>query len=301
MSLFTLFRKDKPKIDQGTSRKEGFSGWSRCPVCVEMHHISTIEASFNCCPSCSYHYPLHIKKRIAMLTDEGSFCEINSDLISEDPLDFVDDTSYKERSCQARDKTKRNEAVITGFATLDKSPYALAVLDFSFMGGSMGSVVGEKITRLIEEALVKNLPLLIVSASGGARMQESIFSLMQMAKTSAALGKFRERGLFYLSLLTHPTTGGVTASFASLGDIIMAEPGALIGFAGPRVIERSSSTPMPQGAQRSEFLKDHGMIDMVVARKDLRAKIAFFLSFFSTSKVESTSDEKTIFSMPVQG
>lgn len=215
-----------------------------------------------------------------MLADEGTFVELFTDLKPVDALKFVDTESYADRLKSAIEKTERDDAIAVGTCTLSTYPVALGILDFSFMGGSMGSVVGERLTLLIEHAIKSKLPVIIVSASGGARMQESIFSLMQMAKTSSALAKLHENKLPYISVLTNPTTGGVTASFASLGDIIIAEPDALIGFAGPRVVEQTIGQKLPPKAQKSEFLLEKGMIDCIVKRQDMKKKLAFFIDFF---------------------
>jgi len=220
-----------------------------------------------------------------MIADKGSFQEKFTELRAMDPLNFKDSIPYKERLKSAQKKSGRDEAVIVGLCTIHGIEAALGILDFTFMGGSMGSVVGEKITRLIEEATEKKIPLVIVSASGGARMQESIFSLMQMGKSAAALARHAQKGLPYISVLTNPTTGGVTASFASLGDVILAEPKALIGFAGPRVVEQTIGHKLPEGAQKSEFLLEKGMIDQIVKRENLKQQIAFFIKFL-TNKVE---------------
>ena len=251
-----------------------------------MVHAKELQSSLNCCPKCDHHYRISADTRISILADEGSFTEHFGDIAEKDPLSFVDTESYADRIKRAKKKSGASEAVKTGTCTIGGTETALAVIEFSFMGGSMGSVVGERITRLIELATTRSLPLVIVSASGGARMQESIYSLMQMAKTSAALAKLSEAGLPYISILTNPTTGGVTASFASLGDVIIAEPKALIGFAGPRVIEQTIRQKLPETAQKSEFLIEKGMVDCVISRRDLKAKTAFFLDFLTASRKE---------------
>ena len=214
-----------------------------------------------------------------MVVDDKSFQEMDVNLKSVDPLGFVDSKPYKERIKQAEEKTKMNEAVVTGIAKIGGVKTALGVMDFSFMGGSMGAVVGEKLTRLIEKAARDKIPVIIFSTSGGARMQESTLSLMQMAKTSAALGRLAGKGLLYISVFTDPTTGGTTASFASLGDIIIAEPKALIGFAGPRVIKQTIQQELPSGFQKSEFLFDHGLVDIIVERKNIRNTLVNILQF----------------------
>jgi len=280
-----LFSRDKPKIKIQTTKKDGYSGWLKCTHCNELIHVNELQQNSNCCPKCDYHYRLSVDERIKSLCDEGSFQELHSDLKPIDSLQFVDTESYSKRIVQAQEKSGRGEAVIVGTCLIHKHPCAVGVLDFNFMGGSMGSVVGEKLTRLIEHALHHSKPLIIVSTSGGARMQESILSLMQMAKTSAALARLHEAGIPYISILTNPTTGGVTASFASLGDIIIAEPNALICFAGPRVIEQTIGQQLPPGAQQSEFLLKHGMIDCIVNRRDLRDKLGELLSYLNRSEL----------------
>ena len=275
-----LFSRSKPKIKVQTTKKDGFSGWLKCTHCNELIHTNELEQNDNCCPKCDYHYRLSVDERLKSLVDPDSFQELFTDLSPVDTLNFFDTESYADRIKVAQKKSGRNEAVLVGNAKIDNHAIALGILDFNFMGGSMGSVVGERLTRLIEHACQERLPLLIISTSGGARMQESILSLMQMAKTSAALAKLSEAKVPYISLLTNPTTGGVTASFASLGDIIIAEPNALICFAGPRVIEQTIGRQLPPGAQKSEFLLQHGMIDCIVNRRELKAKLSDLISFF---------------------
>ncbi|HSX37373.1 MAG TPA: acetyl-CoA carboxylase, carboxyltransferase subunit beta [Chlamydiales bacterium] len=276
-----LFSRNKPKIKIQTTKKDGFSGWVKCTGCCELIHGNELLQNVNCCPKCNYHYRLSLKQRIDLLSDQKTFIEYFTDIDSVDAIDFVDTESYRDRLVQAKQKTGRKDAICTGLCQLNGLSFALAVLDFSFMGGSMGSVVGEKLTLLAELALEKKLPLVVVSASGGARMQESILSLMQMAKTSAALAKLHENGMPYISILTNPTTGGVTASFATLGDLVMAEPDALIAFAGPRVVEQTIGQKLPPRAQKSEFLLEKGMIDCIVKRSELREKLSFFLEFLT--------------------
>lgn len=286
-----LFSRQKPKIKVQSTKKDGFSGWVKCSHCTEMVHTTELQENFNCCPKCDHHYRFSAMQRIALLADEGTFEELFTNLKPCDPLKFVDQEAYPDRMERAQKKTGRDEAIVVGTCDIEGQPVSIAVLDFSFMGGSMGSVVGEKITLAIETALQRSTPFIMVSASGGARMQESTLSLMQMAKTSAALGKLAEAGLPYISILTNPTTGGVTASFASLGDIIMAEPDALIGFAGPRVVEQTIGEKLPPNAQKSEFLLEKGMIDCVVRRAEMKERLAFFLSFLTAnrgSKEETT-------------
>jgi acetyl-CoA carboxylase carboxyl transferase subunit beta len=255
--------------------------WIKCDSCKEIVYRAEVERAGRVCPKCRYAFRIGARERIATLTDAGSFEERDAGLVSADPLNFRDSRRYRERVRAARDKTRLGDAVVCGLARIGGYPVVIAAFDFAFLGGSMGSVVGEKLTRSIELAIDKHLPVVIVSASGGARMQEGIFSLMQMAKTAGALGRLGAAGLPYLSLLTDPTTGGVTASFAMLGDVILAEPRALIGFAGPRVIAETIRQPLPDGFQRSEFLMEHGQIDLIVERHDLRAVLRRLLEFFA--------------------
>lgn len=259
-----FFSRDKPKIKTKTKKTEGFEGWLKCQHCSEMIHLSELNQNFHCCPKCDYHYRLSASERIHMLVDKGTFVEMFGEIEPTDKLGFFDTESYENRLKGAKEKTGSSEAIMTGTCFIEGQKAALGVLDFNFMGGSMGSCVGERLTLLMEYALLEKIPLITVAASGGARMQESIFSLMQMAKTSFALAKLHEAKIPYISVLTNPTSGGVTASFASLGDIIIAEPDALICFAGPRVVEQVIRQKLPPGAQKSEFLLRHGMIDCIV-------------------------------------
>ncbi len=254
--------------------------WVKCDSCREIVYRAEVDRAGRVCPKCGYPFRISARERIASLVDEGSFEEREAGLRSRDPLGFKDTKRYTDRLKAARSKTGMEEAVLIGLARIGEYPVMLAVFEFAFLGGSMASVVGEKLTRAIELSIQKRIPLLVVSASGGARMQEGILSLMQMAKTSAALQRLAAERLLYLSLLTDPTTGGVTASFAMLGDIILAEPRALIGFAGPRVIAETIRQPLPEGFQRSEFLLEHGQLDLVVERRELRATLRRILAFF---------------------
>ncbi len=281
-----LFSRDKPKIKVETTKADGFSGWLKCTHCQEMIHTKELAANLNCCPKCNYHYRLSARERIDSLCDAGSFVEMFDELRPVDALNFVDTEAYPDRLKKAQAKADGTEGVIAGSCSIEGHRTAFAALDFNFMAGSMGSVVGERLTRMIEHATLEKLPLIIVSASGGARMQESILSLMQMAKTSAALARFHEAKLPFISVLTNPTSGGVTASFASLGDIILAEPDALICFAGPRVVEQVIRQKLPPGAQKSEFLLKHGMIDCIVKRKELKEKLVQFLDFLTHNQRE---------------
>lgn len=253
----------------------------KCPNCRELLVGKDLEKNFQVCPRCGHHFRLTVDQRIEMLLDEGSFVELAADLISADPLEFVSRSQpYREKLREERAKTGLKESVVAGVGRIEGLPLALAIMDFRFIGGSMGSVAGEKITRAIEKAQTERIPLLIISASGGARMQEGLISLMQMAKTSAALARLAEAGVPYISLLTDPTTGGVTASFASLGDIILAEPGALIGFTGPRVVEQFMHQRLPKDTDTSEFSLAHGMIDAVVHRRVLRPTLTKILRLY---------------------
>lgn len=276
-----LFTRNKPKIKVQTAKKDGYSGWIKCSGCSELVHATELTNHLNCCPKCGYHYRLSLSQRIELLADEGTFEELFTNIKPVDSLEFVDTEGYKDRLAAAQKKTGRDDAICSGVCKMGGVSIALGVLDFAFMGGSMGSVVGERLTLLIELALEKRCPLIIVSASGGARMQESILSLMQMAKTSAALAKLHEEGIPYISLLTNPTTGGVTASFATLGDVIVAEPDALIAFAGPRVVEQTIGQKLPPRAQKSEFLLEKGMVDLVVPRAELKAKLIQLLQYLT--------------------
>lgn len=286
-----LFSRNKPKIKIQTTKKDGYSGWLKCTHCNELIHVNELQQNMNCCPKCEYHYRLTAEERIKNLTDENTFQEMFVNLRSIDPLNFVDLEPYPKRLAGAQEKSGLNEAITVGTCSINNTDIALGIMDFNFMAGSMGSVVGEKIALIIEHAIQYRLPLILISTSGGARMQESILSLMQMAKTSAALAKLHEAQIPYISILTNPTTGGVTASFASLGDIIIAEPDALICFAGPRVIEQWIGQQLPEGAQKSEFLLQHGMIDCIVNRKDLKHKISEILFFLTNNDAEGHQEE----------
>lgn len=241
--------------------------WVKCDSCKEILYKEDVHKNYSVCPNCGKHFRLSARRRLEQIIDEGTFVETNKDLQTTDPLNFE---GYLKKIELLQEKTKIDEAVKTGFGKINGEDVVIAIMDGNFLMGSMGCVVGEKITRAIEDAISKKLPLIMFSVSGGARMQEGIVSLMQMAKTSAALAKLDDAGLLYISVLTDPTTGGVTASFAMLGDIILAEPDALIGFAGPRVIEQTIKQKLPEGFQRSEFLLDHGFIDKIVERKDMK-------------------------------
>ena len=256
--------------------------WVQCSRCQQLIYRREFENNLSTCPKCSHHARLSARERIATLADEGSWAEENAGLLPGDPLEFVSlGQPYPDKVAETQEKTGIEEAVLTGTASVEGVPIRLAVCDFAFLGASMGSVVGEKITRAAERSTDDGRPLVLVSASGGARMHEGIYSLMQMAKTSAALARLGRAGVPCISILTDPTTGGVTASFASLGDVILAEPGALVGFAGPRVIEQTTRQKLPPDAQRSEFLLKHGMIDAIVHRRELRSTLARVLRLYT--------------------
>jgi len=267
-----------------SSRSEAPSHWVKCPKCQALMYYKEVEALNSVCPKCNNHFRIDAKKRIELLADEGSFEEKDASLSPNDPLKFVDKKSYKKRLEEGKAKTGRTSSVISGSCSINNIPTELVVFDFSFMGGSLGSVEGEKIVRAINRAIENRSGLVIVSASGGARMQESTFSLMQMSKTSAALKKLANEKLPYISVLTDPTMGGVSASFAMLGDIIIAEPNSLIGFAGQRVIKQTIGADLPEGFQRAEFLLEHGLIDKVVDRNEMKESISNFLKLFLKDK-----------------
>jgi len=260
--------------------------WIKCEDCKEILSKPELEQNLNVCPRCQRHFRLGARPRVDLLVDSGSFEEWDASLRSLDPLEFKDQKSYVDRLRAARKASGLEEALVSGTARIGGHPVSLLAMEFDFMGGSMGSAVGEKVTRSIERALTNRTPFIAVTCSGGARMQESVLSLMQMAKTSAALGRLARAGLPYISILTDPTTGGVTASYAMLGDILIAEPKALIGFAGPRVIQDTIRQELPVGFQRSEFLLDHGFVDMIVERKSLRPVLIQLLGYFADAAAE---------------
>jgi acetyl-CoA carboxylase carboxyl transferase subunit beta len=253
--------------------------WIRCDACSAILFRRSVENNLEVCPECQRHFRVPADQRITQLVDPETFEAFDENLSSQDPLEFVDLKSYKDRLVEAQKKTKKNDAIQTGYAFIKGRKVVLGVMNFAFLGGSMGSVVGEKIRRAIERAADQDLPLIIVAASGGARMMESGLSLMQMAKTAAALARFDDMGGLFISVLTDPTTGGVTASFAMLGDVILAEPKALIGFAGPRVIQQTIKQELPDGFQRSEFLLECGFVDCVVPRSELRSEISSLIDY----------------------
>jgi acetyl-CoA carboxylase carboxyl transferase subunit beta len=282
MSLFDWFadrRKNAPVVraSRGPDPEEGDGLWSKCPECSMVVYRKDLIANASVCKGCGHHHRIDSAERIRLIADEGSFEALDPELSPTDPLAFKDRRSYADRLRDSQRSTGLQDAVVTGLCRLEGIPLALGVMDFRFMGGSMGSVVGEKLTRLVETATRRRHPLLITCASGGARMQEGMLSLMQMAKISGALQRHRAAELLYMPLLTHPTTGGVTASFAMLGDLILAEPKALIGFAGRRVIEQTLREKLPDGFQTAEYLQDHGFVDLIVPRPALRSTLATLL------------------------
>jgi acetyl-CoA carboxylase carboxyl transferase subunit beta len=291
------FKRTKKSITGAAKKKSVPDGlWQKCDFCGEILYVKELEKLLWVCSKCGYHFMISTDDYIEILCDPGTFEETHAGIRSGDPLGFKDTKRYSDRLKQYEKKTGREDAVVCGFAKIEDRDVVLAIMDFSFMGGSMGSVVGEKISRAMGDAVSYRRPLVILSRSGGARMQESIYSLMQMAKTCAMLSKLESERIPYISIITNPTTGGVTASFASLGDVIIAEPRALIGFAGPRVIQQTIRQELPEGFQRSEFLLKHGMIDMICPRDRLRQTIEEVLDFFCTSIVatpqEADKDEE---------
>jgi len=281
-SMFgNLFGKEKTKEEQANQ-------WIKCPKCSALMYYKEVEAILNVCPKCNHHFRINAEKRIAAIADEGSFVAFDENLAPVDPLKFTDKKAYKKRLEEAKAKTGKTSSVVSGSCTVGGEAVELVVFDFAFMGGSLGSVEGEKIVRAVDRAIEKGCGVIIVSASGGARMQESTYSLLQMSKTSAALKRLDAKGLPFISILTDPTMGGVSASFAMLGDIIIAEPGALIGFAGQRVIKQTVGVDLPEGFQRSEFLLEHGLIDMVVDRGTMKQTLSDFLKLFGKTKTVTT-------------
>ncbi|MBA4717281.1 MAG: acetyl-CoA carboxylase, carboxyltransferase subunit beta [Verrucomicrobiales bacterium] len=271
-----IFKKPpfRGNADKKRDMPEGL--WHKCPGCGEVIHELELKKSLRVCPHCNYHFTLSAPERIESITDPGTFTETDKDMASVDALNFK---GYKEKLTKYQKITGLSEAIITGKGKIIGNSVVLAVMDFRFLGASMGSVVGEKITRAIELATKEKTAVIIISASGGARMHEGILSLMQMAKTSGALAVHDRAGLPFISVLTHPTTGGVTASFATLGDMILAEPGCMIGFAGPRVIKETTHQELPDGFQTAEFMHEHGLVDMIVERREMRERLASILGY----------------------
>jgi acetyl-CoA carboxylase carboxyl transferase subunit beta len=278
------FKREKKPIENPTPtderrvRTEGL--WTKCEACRSIIWKKDLDANWDVCPKCNFHFRMRAKRRLELLLDEGDWLEHDAELVSTDPLGFTDTKPYKQRIHDARRKLGVNDAILTAEGKLDGRPVICCSMEFKFIGGSMGAVVGEKVTRAVELALAKKYPIIIVSASGGARMMEGTVSLMQLAKVAAALARLDDARVPFISLLTDPTTGGVTASYAMLGDLNIAEPGALIGFAGPRVIEQTIRQKLPEGFQTSEFLLEHGFLDAVVPRTELKGYISRALTFF---------------------
>lgn len=280
MNLLNLFSKNTNKQPV---KSEASSHWVKCKSCNSLMYYKEVENQNYVCPKCGFHLRIGVKERIALLEDEGTFTEFDDKLKPVDPLNFVDKKSYKQRIEEATKKTGKTSSVVSGSIVMNGVSAQIVIFDFAFMGGSLGSVEGEKIVRAVKRAIENKEGLIILSASGGARMQESTFSLLQMSKTSAALAKLAKHKLPYISVLTDPTMGGVSASFATLGDIIIAEPGALIGFAGQRVIEQTIGSALPDGFQRAEFLLEKGSVDMIVNRNDLKKTLSDMLTLLKVS------------------
>lgn len=279
MAWFRKEKKPKEAVEKQTAIPEGL--WLKCDDCKEIVYKKEVEANSNVCPKCGYHFRLSARERFELLFDDNKYKEFATDIRSGDPLEFRDTKRYRDRLRVYEQRVGKSDAVLCAEGKLDGMHVIICAMEYDFMGGSMGSVVGEKITLAVERAVEKKEPLIIVSCSGGARMQEGILSLMQMAKISAALARLAEARLPYISVLTDPTTGGVTASYAMLGDVNIAEPKALIAFAGPRVIEQTIRQTLPEGFQRSEFLVEHGMVDLITPRPEMKAALARFLKYFS--------------------
>jgi acetyl-CoA carboxylase carboxyl transferase subunit beta len=278
----TWFKREASELESSGEKRVRTEGlWEKCDGCRQIIWKKDLDANLNVCPKCQKHFRLDARSRLSILLDNSEWEETETNLGSTDPLSFVDTKAYRDRLLKAQKETGIQDAIINAEGTLDGKPVIISAMEYRFIGGSMGAVVGEAITRAIERAIEKRKPLVIVSASGGARMMEGVASLLQMTKISAALAKLDDAGLPYISVLTDPTTGGVTASYAMLGDLNVGEPGALIGFAGPRVIEQTIRQKLPEGFQRSEFLLEHGMLDAVIHRRDLKAYLSRALSFMS--------------------
>lgn len=275
----------KPPFAGGSKKRELPEGlWQKCPACGEIIHNLELQQNFRVCPKCDHHFTQSARDRIEMLMDPGSFTEHDAGMVSVDTLKFTGMASYTDRLKSYQKKTGLKDAVITGLGKIEDQPVAIAVMDFNFIAATMGSVVGEKLTRIVECATEKRLPVIIISASGGARMYEGALSLMQMAKTCGALALHAEAKLPYFSVLTHPTTGGVSASFATVGDVNLAEPRAMIGFAGPRVIKETTHQDLPPGFQTAEFLEEHGLVDIIVHRKHMRETLSRLIAHLAPAK-----------------
>jgi acetyl-CoA carboxylase carboxyl transferase subunit beta len=292
MTMNTLTRKNESDMSNKVKIPEGL--WIKCPSCKEIIYKKEMDDNYKVCPKCAYHFRLNSQERIKLLTEPGSFQEICADLESMDPLNFMDYIAYQDRLKRCKRETCFLEASVAGYGLISRYQVALVAMDFCFMGGSMGTVVGEKFVLAAELALEKECPFVSIAASGGARMHEGILSLMQMAKTSAAIARLKDNRIPYISILADPTFGGVTASFAMLGDVNITEPGAMIGFAGPRVIEQTIKQKLPDEFQNSEFQLKHGMIDIITPRKDLKKNLIALLSFFTWKKSFFTQSDKII-------
>jgi len=284
MGIFTKREKESAHGDSGRGKEghkaghDGDSPWRKCGVCKEQVLKSEVERNLDICPKCSYHFPMSVEKRVAITFDQGSFSELYSNIEPVDFLDFEDTKSYKSRLAESKEATGKSDSVVCGSGRILGKDVLCAIFDFSFMGGSLGSVAGEKIARVLEEGRKRKMPVIVFCASGGARMQEGVISLMQMAKVSGAIQRLKADRIPYITVLTDATTGGVTASVGMLGDIIIGEPKAMIGFSGPRVIKETIKEELPQGFQRAEFLLEHGMIDLICSRQDLKQKLHDILS-----------------------
>lgn len=276
------FRRSKENIETGNQKKDMPEGmWTKCSSCGEILHKNAVEQNLWVCPKCGYHFRIGSKEYFSLLLDEKTFKEYDAKMTSKDPLNFVDTKKYKDRIKETIKKTGLYDAIRYGTGKINNREVVIACMDFAFIGGSMGSVVGEKIARAIDKAMKLKAPLIIISASGGARMMEAAYSLMQLAKTSAKLAQLAQKKIPYISVMTDPTTGGTTASYAMLGDVNIAEPGALIGFAGPRVIKQTIGKDLPEGFQRAEFLQEKGFVDIVVPRKELKSTLSRLLSMMN--------------------
>jgi acetyl-CoA carboxylase carboxyl transferase subunit beta len=280
----TFVKKQKLGSAKAKKREIPEGLWTKCPKCSTMVFDKELDENLKVCTRCEYHFPISARERIHSLVETCTFEEMNAEVTSVDVLKFTGVASYTNKLAEYQKSTGLKDAVITGLCKIGEHRAALGVMDFSFLGGSMGSVVGEKLTRLIEKATEKALPLIIISTSGGARMYEGMFSLMQMAKTCGALAYHAQAKLPYISVLTHPTTAGVMASYASVGDLIIAEPGAMIGFAGPRVIKDTTQAELPPGFQTAEFLLDHGLVDAIISRKEMKQQLIEYMSFLTTGQ-----------------
>lgn len=285
------FKKEREPLSSESRREMPEGVWVKCDGCAEIVYQKELDKNYMVCPLCRYHFKVPASRYIELLADLHTWTEHDSGLVSTDPLEFKDTKRYPDRIAAAVKKSGLNDAVVCGMAKIDGRPVSLSVMDFGFIGGSMGSVVGEKVARAIERAIETPCPLIIVSCSGGARMQEGVYSLMQLAKTSALLAQLQDEGEPFISILTHPTTAGVMASYASLGDVIVAEPKALLGFAGPRVVKQTIGQDLPEGFQSSEFFLSHGFLDRIVDRSEMRRTVSLLLEYLEPKKRQPRPDE----------